>query len=144
MYKKQVKIKGKKYNYYYHNFKIDGRVKNICLGNNKEDAAKKLEELLNKNIKQELTYKNLDMAHFKNSSRTFIILLISVIMIGALYYFNQQITGFTVANNNLANVANILNKLNMQEIFGILISLELLFFGYIIYRDHKDKIKVLR
>ena len=142
MYKKQVKIKGKKFNYYYHNFKIDGRVKNICLGNNKEGAAKKLEELLNKDIKQELTYKNLDMAHFKNSSRTFIILLISVVMIGALYYFNPQITGFTVANNNLANVANTLNKLNMQEIFGGLISLELLFFGYVIYKDHKDKIRI--
>lgn len=63
-------------------------------------------------------------------------------MIGALYYFNPQITGFTVANNNLANVANTLNKLNMQEIFGGLISLELLFFGYVIYKDHKDKIRI--
>jgi len=38
MYKKQIKIKGKKHSYYYHNFKVDNKVKNIFLGNNRREV----------------------------------------------------------------------------------------------------------
>lgn len=45
MYEKQVRIGKYKYTYYYHNVKINGKVRNVCLGRNLEDARKKLREI---------------------------------------------------------------------------------------------------
>ena len=36
MYKKEVRINGKKYSYYYYNLREEGRVRNVCLGIYKE------------------------------------------------------------------------------------------------------------
>jgi hypothetical protein len=143
MYKKQVKIKGKKYNYYYHNFKVSGRVKNICLGHSKSEATKKLEELMNKDIKEHLVNKELYNINFKNFSRTLIIVAVFGIFAGLFYFFSPGITGLAVYDNNLTNITELIGKLRIKEILAALISLELIFFGYNIYRDYKHKIKVI-
>lgn len=143
MYKKQIKIKGKRYDYYYHNFKINGKVRNICLGTNKEEATKKLEELLNKDIKISLMHQDHHRTNLRNNSRIFLVMFIAILFIGVLYYFSPAITGLVVYDNNLASLSGLAEKFNLVEILGILISLELLFFGYNIYKDHKNKIKVI-
>ena len=45
MYIKKVKIRNKKYKYYYHNIKVNYKVKNICLGSSKKEALVKLKRL---------------------------------------------------------------------------------------------------
>ena len=42
MYSKIVKVGKRKYKYYYHNLKINNKVKNICLGSSKKEALRKL------------------------------------------------------------------------------------------------------
>ena len=143
MYKKQVNIKGKKYDYYYHNFKINGKVKNICLGTNREEATRRLEELLDKDIKTNLMHQEHHKINLRNNSRTFLITFIAILFIGVLYYFSPAITGLVVYDNNLANLSSLAERFYLIEILGILISLELLFFGYNIYKDYKTKIKVI-
>lgn len=138
MYEKKIKIKGKDYIYYYHNFKINGKVKNICLGNNKEDSSKKLEELMSLNFKSKLMDINTKNINFIKDTRTFMIMLFAFIGIGALYYIKPEITGSIVYSNNVFDV------LKIKELLGILISLELMFFGYFIYKDsRKNKLKVI-
>ena len=136
MYKKQVKIKGKKYNYYYHNFKVNRKVKNICLGHDREEALKKLDKLVNKDLKIGLIKRELYKINFGNFNRTLIIILIFAIFAGLFYYLNPEITGSAVYNNNLANINEIIGKFKIKEVLAILISLELIFFGYNIYKDH--------
>jgi hypothetical protein len=140
MYKKQVKIKNKKYNYYYHNFKVKGKVKNICLGRDKKNAIKKLEGLIDKDIKGHLNLKELQKLNFHNSSRIFFIVLIFLIGVGILYALNLNITGLTISNNNLVNFSDLISKFKLKELFGLIISLELMTFGYFLYRDYKVKV----
>ena len=46
MYKKVVKTEHKSYVYYYHNFKIEGKVRNVCLGPNLTKANTLLKKIL--------------------------------------------------------------------------------------------------
>ena len=43
MYSKVIKRGKKKYTYYYHNLKKEGRVKNICLGSSRKEALAEIE-----------------------------------------------------------------------------------------------------
>lgn len=52
MYKKVVKTEHNSYVYYYHNFKIEGRVRNICLGTNLKKANTLLKRILKERRKQ--------------------------------------------------------------------------------------------
>lgn len=45
MYQKEVRIGKYEYTYYYHNVKIKGKVKNICLGRDKTEAEQKLKKI---------------------------------------------------------------------------------------------------
>ena len=45
MYIKLIKKGYKEYKYYYHNIKINGKVKNICLGSSKKEALAKLKKI---------------------------------------------------------------------------------------------------
>ena len=143
MYKKKIKINGKKYDYYYHNFKINGKVKNICLGRNKEEASMRLEELFNKDIKTNLMYREHQKINLRNNSKTFLVVLIAILSIGALYYFEPSFTGLAVYENDLSSLSSLAEKFSLVEILGIIISLELIFFGYNIYRDYKNKVKLI-
>ena len=48
MYSKIIKKGAKKYKYYYHNIKVNGRVKNVLLGSSRKEALIKLNKLKNK------------------------------------------------------------------------------------------------
>ncbi len=45
MYKKKVELNGYSYTYYYHNVKIKGKSRNICLGKDIKEAKKKLQRI---------------------------------------------------------------------------------------------------
>jgi len=46
VYKKEVKINGKKYSYYYYNLREGDRVRNICLGSDKKLKINLIKETL--------------------------------------------------------------------------------------------------
>jgi hypothetical protein len=46
LYKKVVKARGKSYVYYYHNFKIEGKVRNMCLGSDLGKAQRELRKII--------------------------------------------------------------------------------------------------
>ncbi|MEM4245233.1 MAG: hypothetical protein QXR60_03450 [Candidatus Nanoarchaeia archaeon] len=52
MYEKEVTIGKYKYTYYYHNVKIKGRVRNVCLGRNKGEAKQKLKKIVEESRKR--------------------------------------------------------------------------------------------
>ena len=54
MYNKKIKIGDKIYNYYYHNIKEKGRVKNIFLSDDKEGAINKLNQIKEERALKEL------------------------------------------------------------------------------------------
>ena len=144
MYIKKVKIRNKKYKYYYHNIKVNYKVKNICLGNNKENALKKLQKLMQDNIKGKLTEDHLweiqKRSNFINLKRILFIVFGLAAGLGLIYYLSPGITGFTVYNTNLANINNLAVKLKIKELIGILIGLELMVLSYnIIYKNHLNK-----
>ena len=141
MYIKKVKIGKKEYKYYYYNIKVNNKVKNICLGNNKEKAIKKLEELMNKHKNEKLSNTlNLENNNFSNLKKILFIVFGLAAGLGLIDYLSPGITGFTVYNINLANINNLAVKLKIKELLGILIGLELMVLSYnIIYKDHLNK-----
>ena len=105
MYKKIIKKSGKKYSYYYHNIKVNGRVKNIFLSDNKKEALVKLNELRNGGANNLSFNKLLKVIpspdYIKTSSSaipgpinisdlrgTFLFLLTIFIGLGLFYYFS--------------------------------------------------------
>lgn len=46
LYKKTIMTGGKLYLYYYHNVKIEGKCRNICLGGDLEKAKRKLRKIM--------------------------------------------------------------------------------------------------
>lgn len=141
MYKKQIKIKGKKYIYYYHNFKVDGKVKNVFLSNKKEEALKKLETIINKDMKKENIMENI---HLINYSKTFLVVFGMLLLTAGLYYLSPSISSFVVYSNSAYNINNLIRELKLKEFLGIIISLQIMVFGYYLRRDFKDKkVKVI-
>ena len=118
MYKKEINIKGKKYNYYYHNFKIDGKVKNVCLGNNEEEAKRKLEELVNKDIKQILINRDLEKINFANYGKVFFIMLSLLILTFFLNYISPNLTSLVVYNNNVSNFNTLMTNFMIKELLA--------------------------
>ena len=132
MYKKRIKIKGKKYLYYYHNFKVKGKVKNVFLSSNKNEAVEKLEKLLHR----DLTEKEIKLINY---GKTLLLILSLASIIGFLSYSGFEITGLVTLKNKLIDIYYLDYKFNIKEILGILISLQVLFFGYNIFKDYKNK-----
>ena len=102
MYKKKIKIKGKKYLYYYHNIKLNGKVKNIYLGSSKKEALEKLDKIKEDRLNEELL-KNAPSPNYEfqndfvneNLKKLFLFLLI--ILLGISFFNNYNfITGFIV------------------------------------------------
>ena len=163
MYVKIVKKGNKKYKYYYHNIKQEGKVKNIFLSNNKKEALIKLKALKSKQTINYELLRNAPAPHsllnLNYNSKTLLdsapspvpekgfnlplitLLLVFGIGLGILYFILQpSITGFTVYNTNLANINNLAVKFKIKELLGILIGLELMVLSYnIIYKDHLNK-----
>ncbi|MEK6907226.1 MAG: hypothetical protein AABW45_01745 [Nanoarchaeota archaeon] len=132
MYKKRIKIKEKKYLYYYHNFKVKGKVKNVFLSSNKNEAVEKLEKLLHR----DLTEKEIKLINY---GKTLLLILSLASIIGFLSYSGFEITGLVTLKNKLIDIYYLDYKFNIKEILGILISLQVLFFGYNIFKDYKNK-----
>ncbi len=52
MYKKVVRAGRNSYVYYYHNVKIEGKVRNICLGSDPEKAKRELKKIMREKKKK--------------------------------------------------------------------------------------------
>ena len=110
MYKKKIKIGDRIYNYYYHNIKEKGRVKNIFLGDNKELALNKLNQ-----IKEERTLKELindapspietigntiETTGRKSNNLIYFIILLITFVVGLSMFYYENITGFITYEQN--------------------------------------------
>lgn len=108
MYKKTIKRGGREYTYYYQNYRVNGRVKNVCLGTNYEEAKKKIldkvftkEKLVDNSGKDLQNYNENPLHHIellsdipnpkkeiKGFARALIIIFIILFSAGFFYYFN--------------------------------------------------------
>ncbi len=52
MYREKVKAGRNSFSYYYHNVKIDGKVRNVCLGTDHGKAKRKLNKLMHEKRKK--------------------------------------------------------------------------------------------
>ena len=102
MYTKKIKRGKKTYSYYYHNVKEGGRVKNIFLGNNKEDSIKKLNE-----IKEDKVHKSLldsapsPIKEKQDYKITEIVFLLAVFSLGlGIFYFINNVTTYATFEPN--------------------------------------------
>lgn len=96
MYKKVIKRGGKSYVYYYHNKRINGKVRNICLGNHPKKAKKKLREHHKRNP---LHHTHLLTDAPEPSPKfifgkfgNFIVIILAIIFIFGFFYFFNTFT----------------------------------------------------
>ena len=95
MYSKTIRRGKKEYKYFYHNIKKNGRVKNIFLGGDKEEALEKLEEIKGEQAHNILLKNAPNPNEFKGVYNvTHLVILLMVISVGlGLFYFIGQTTG---------------------------------------------------
>ena len=103
MYSKTIKRGNKNYTYYYHNFKENGVVKNICLGSDINKVGKKLEEIKSSRSSQQqiITDSKSEPIRKNNTGPAnlfFLIILISALSLLFLhhYYPSINITGYSL------------------------------------------------
>jgi len=123
LYTKKIKRGKKLYSYYYHNIKKEGRVKNIFLGNNKEEALVKLNKLKDEHAHNILL--NSAPSPIKEYKLINLIILLLIFTIGlGLFYFIGHITGLLVyepdivtlnVNNNVSESALVFVNVFGQE-----------------------------
>jgi len=107
----------------------------------KKEAHRKLEDLTNKNLKQDFINKNFIP---KNIINVFLLMFALTMIINLLYYLNPQFTGLTTYNPDMGNIINLIKEFKIKEILGALISLETIFFGYMVYKDYRNyRVKVI-
>ena len=100
MYKKEVRINGKKYSYYYYNLREEGRVRNVCLGSDKKLAKEKEVKLRGGFNLLEKAPEPVKRFEFGKIGKGALILLIILFGFGFFYLFNN-ITGLVVFNDNI-------------------------------------------
>jgi len=83
LYKKEVFVKGRKYSYYYHNIRSEGKIKNICLGSDLKKAREKLKEL----NQQDNPSNFFDFINFSNK-KLIPIFIILLLISGFIFYYN--------------------------------------------------------
>ena len=126
MYMKKVRRNGNEYSYYYHNFRVNGKVKNVFLGTNKLESLKKLETLITP-----LSYKTFD-----KSSKIFIFAFSLTILGFLAYYFNiGNFTGLTIYFKQ--EIPYLIKEYKMHEAVAAIIMIELIFLFYKMYKSKK-------
>ena len=102
MYKKIVVRNGKSYEYWYSNYRQDGKVKNVFLGTNGRDALR-----MERNLRR-TNYNLLDNApQPSNRSGATLYLVMGVLLLGGVFfYLNFGITGFAVYDGELSMEVN--------------------------------------
>ena len=100
MYKKEVKINGKKYSYYYYNLREEGRVRNICLGSDRKLAKEKEVKLREEFNLLEKAPEPAKRFEFGNVGKGALIILIILSCLGFFYLFNG-ITGLVVYSDDI-------------------------------------------
>jgi len=122
LYTKIIKKSGKEYRYYYHNVKVNGRVKNIFLGQDKKKAVDKLNQLSNDRAHKILLSSAPSPERTNYYFNYAIIVLLLVLGIGVLYFNN--ITGLIIyepsivtlnVNNDVSQEASIYVNVFGQE-----------------------------
>ncbi|MEK6932651.1 MAG: S8 family serine peptidase [Nanoarchaeota archaeon] len=100
MYSKTIKGGNKEYKYFYYNVKKNGRVKNIFLGGDKEEALEKLEEIKGEQAHNLLLKNAPNPDEFKGVYKaTHLVILLIIILAGlGLFYFIGQTTGLITYN----------------------------------------------
>ncbi|MBM3199890.1 hypothetical protein FJZ53_03045 [Candidatus Woesearchaeota archaeon] len=106
MYKREIKIQGKQYSYYYHNIKVKGKVKNIFLGSDLEKAKEKLAKLND----QEKTFSILKFLRISNK-HAFVLFLIFLACLA--YSLSAQIEQPATSYANIT-----FNGTNTSDNFG--------------------------
>jgi len=132
LYKKEIRINGKKYTYYYYNLREGSKVKNVCLGRDRKIAKQKEDELKGVPLKIQsfpVSGKNLlegapnpfKQFEFGVVGRVLLIMFIILFGFGLFYTFNG-LTGFVVYNDNI--VLDVDNYVSSDAIVFLTVNLE--------------------
>ena len=109
MYTKKIKRGKKLYSYYYHNVKHEGRVKNIFLGSNKEEALVKLNKLKDEHA-HNILLNNAPSPITKEYKLINLIIILFIFSSGILvFYLIGNITGLYVISGPTPSFASFIN-----------------------------------
>ena len=112
MYIKKIKRGKKVYSYYYHNIKEEGRVKNIFLGQDKKEAADKLNQLSD-NQAHKILLSGAPSPERTNYNFNYALIIGIVLVLGLGFLYFNNITGLVIYEPNIVTL-NVNNNVSQE------------------------------